>query len=523
MAATVQLSVQQQAIVEEGRTGNGSILIEALAGTGKTFTLLQLLRVLRGSTALTAFNNKIAEELEEKVTKAGITNARVGTCHKYGFEAVRKAMPGIRLEGKGKGRAGYYKFDKIAAQLNIPSEMQGFVKKAVSLAKQRAIGFLCAFNDREAWLDLVFHYSLDEALFGDEKNGHVEHDPVKREAYLRDALQFACKALKLEVKLAIEEKICNFDDMIYLPLVLGMEVQKYDNVLVDEAQDTNPARRELVKAMLKPNGRAIFVGDRNQAIYHFAGADNDSLDVIQREFACKTLPLTMTYRCAKAVVAVAQQFVPEYEAFETNNQGSYVEMDETAFDAIQLNPVEDAIICRNTKPLIDVAFGLIRRGIACRVEGKDIGKDLIKLVKRFERRSETLSELEDNLVQYRDEESDALNTQGKEMAAESLCDRVDTILAIIGFLPRHAEITNLIAKIDEMFEDTKAGEVSNKVLLMTLHRSKGLEWKRVFIWGRNKFCPSKRARTPDEVAQEAHLQYVGITRAIDTLVDVAVY
>lgn len=534
----MKLSPQQQAIVNEGATGTGSMLIEALAGTGKTFSLLELLRVLKGSTALTAFNNKIATELQEKVLKANLA-ANVGTCHKFGFEALRRAFPKVRIEGKGKGRIGYFKFDVIAEKLDIPLQMQRFCKDAVSLAKQRAIGFLVPFNDPQAWLDLVSHYGLDDLLFADPDaavadkgafrayEDHVrEHlDPAARDATIKEALQYACKALKLSVQMA--KDVIDFDDMIYAPLVLRVRFQQYDNVMVDEAQDTNPARRALVKAMLKPGGRAFFVGDRNQAIYGFTGADNDSLEIIAKEFGCKSFPLTMTYRCSKAVVKVAQGFVSEYEAFEGNSQGSYQHIDDGAFSQMindgALKVGHDAILCRNTKPLIDVAFRLIRKGIPCRVEGKAIGDDLIRLVNRFGKKCETMSDLEHFLTEYRDEETETLLAQGKEMAAESLTDRVDTILAIIGGMPRAAEISDLIAKIDEMFEDTVGEKPIQKIILMTAHRSKGLEFERVFVYGRNKYMPSRFARQQWQLDQETNLQYVAVTRAIDTLIDVSVY
>lgn len=527
------LSIQQGHIVEFGKNQRGSLLIKALAGTGKTYTLLELLKVLRGTTALTAYNNKIAAELDEKVTKAGIRTATVGTCHKYGFAAIRKAIPGIMLEGKGKGRAGFYKFDKIAEALDIPTKYQNFCYKAVSLAKQRAIGFLTPFNDADEWMNLVRHYDLAELLFDPEKTGKEKFedrflaavDAEGQEKIIKEALQYACKALKMNLTVTAEDKVIDFDDMIYMPLVMKMSFQQYDNVLVDEAQDTNPARRALVKAMMKPGGRAIFVGDDNQAIYGFTGADNDALEIIRKEFNCTVMPLTMTYRCAKAVVAQAKQFVPSYEAFDTNAEGSYSTISAANFDDTipTLKPGEDAILCRNTKPLVEMAFRLIRNQIPCRVEGKDIGKDLVRIIKKFERRCVTLNDMQECLENYRDEEITSLMAQGKEMAAESLEDRIDTIIVVIQSLDRNAGIIDLITKIDDLFDDTKEGEKVEKVILMTMHRSKGLEWKRVFLLGRNKYCPSRYARQDWQMAQEANLEYVGITRAIETLVDILVY
>ncbi len=58
--------------------------------------------------------------------------------------------------------------------------------------------------------------------------------------------------------------------------------------------------------------------------------------------------------------------------------------------------------------------------------------------------------------------------------------------------------------------------------LLTAHRAKGLEFPRVFLWGRNAFMPSKYARQDWQKKQELNLEYVALTRAMRTLVDVSV-
>jgi superfamily I DNA/RNA helicase len=56
------------------------------------------------------------------------------------------------------------------------------------------------------------------------------------------------------------------------------------------------------------SSRFVAVGDPHQAIYGFRGANSDALDKIVARFACRTLPLSVSYRCSKAVVAEAQKF-----------------------------------------------------------------------------------------------------------------------------------------------------------------------------------------------------------------------
>lgn len=545
MAATVQ----QQAVFFEVETGTGSILVEARAGTGKTWTLVEVMKIIRKmgmrlvrmpTVALAAYNNKISRELQQKVTKAGMDNAKVGTFHSFGFKAVRSVYKNVVLDERKK-------WDRIVLEVGIPLMFQSFAKKAMSLAKQRAVGYLSPFNCPKEWMYLVDHFDLEDLLteeddnineniaWGDDKmsGAYRGFEKASTEALkgtngndklVKEALGWACKALVKSVKIAHE--IIDFDDMIYMPLVGKMKIDQYDWVMVDEAQDTNPARRELAKLMLKDGGRAIFVGDPYQAIYGFTGADNDALDVIRQEFNAKTLPLTMTFRCSKAVVAVAKTLVPDYEAFEANADGAYVSVDQAQFDStgedgFTFEPGVDAILCRNTKPLIDIAFSLIRRGIPCHVEGKDIGKDLLKLVTRW-KSIKTCRALADKLEDYREREVAKLMAKKREMAADAVNDRVDTILAIMAGLGQHATVEHLKAKIDSMFSDTPEGEKPATVTLMTAHRSKGLEFPRVFLYGRNKFMPSKYARQDWQLEQERNLAYVAITRAIETLVEVKV-
>ena len=95
--------------------------------------------------------------------------------------------------------------------------------------------------------------------------------------------------------------------------------------------------------------------------------------------------MTTTFRCAKAVVDLAKAIVPDFRAADTNALGLVRAVSSEAFDKEEVPRLlpSDAIICRNTKPLVQMAYKLLGRGVACHVEGKDIGKDLLKLIDRF--------------------------------------------------------------------------------------------------------------------------------------------
>src|SRR5206468_6680674 len=86
-------------------------------------------------------------------------------------------------------------------------------------------------------------------------------------------------------------------------------------------------------------------------------------------------------------------------------------------------------------------------------------------------------------------------------------------------LSKH-NVADLIREIESLFGDEKDAKTKKVLTLMTAHRSKGLEWKRVFILGRAKFMPSSYAKKDWEKEQESHIEYVALTRAQEELIDV---
>lgn len=506
----MKLSPQQAAVVGWVQNGSGSALVRARAGTGKTTLLLQCMKHMTGTIAVAAFNNKISKEISAKAAAMGL-RATIKTFHGFGYSAWRNVFPAVKLSGTDRGQAGYDKADAIANKLEIPKSLRKFVRSAVSIAKQRCVGILCQIEDQAAWNAIVEDFSLEEEICDDFGQ---ELTTTQRLAMIPHGIEFSIKALKLNIEIAPE--VIDFDDMLFMPLYGKVKFFQNDWVLVDEAQDTNPARRMMARQMLKRSGRAILVGDEKQAIYAFTGADNDALDLVGAEFNCTEFPLTVTYRCPKAVVAHANRLVADYQAHEDAPEGEVLSMGETDFLKMELAP-SDAIICRNTAPLIDIAFGLLRRGVACKVEGKDIGKSLVKLLNRF-RKVKTIPALVDALTRYCDRETVLLREKKKNAQAASLEDRVETLLAIIeGMGKSAAKFSDVEEKIESMFEDTN-GNRKDMVTLMTAHRSKGLEFPRVFLFGENLYMPSPWARDAAALQQETNLRYVAYTRAEKTLV-----
>ena len=251
-------------------------------------------------------------------------------------------------------------------------------------------------------------------------------------------------------------------------------------------------------------------------------------DIIAREMNSETLMLTETRRCPKAVVTMAKVLVPDYVALDDAPDGIVREIQYATpgdnrnvklwFEGEELK-AGDAILCRNTKPLIEEAYALIKAGIGYMVEGRDIGAGLIALATRWAR-VKTLAALETKLGEYLDRETSKLMAKDKEEKVAAVEDRVGCLRVIIEAVRSKGgkDVDDVVRAINQLFGDTE-GDVK-VVILCTIHRSKGREWKRVFHLGRVKYLPSTYARRPEQIRQEENLEYVAFTRAMHEYVDI---
>jgi superfamily I DNA/RNA helicase len=179
---------------------------------------------------------------------------------------------------------------------------------------------------------------------------------------------------------------------------------------------------------------------------------------------------------------------------------------------------EDAILCRNTKPLVELAWYLIKRGIACRVEGREIGAGLVAMARRW--KVKTLDAFKHRVESWKDREITKYRAKGKEDMIQSVEDKADTILCIVGSLMAEGKtsVADFEAFVTNLFGDTKEGERAKILTLSTCHKSKGREWKRVYILGMNKYMPSRYAKKDWQMQQEHNLMYVAVTRSMGELV-----
>ena len=483
----MKLSKQQLAAVDAIKNGRQSIILSAVAGAGKTSTLIEMLNATDGSVAFCAFNKPIADEIQNRIEQKNINkNVRVGTVHSFGFGAVRRAFPNVALDDHKLRNIANEKFRGKHLSL------KEFVISSVRLAKETGIGAVVE-DTHKNWFDLFDRYNLWDLIpkeFTDDNAVVASQFLLKKSNETKDVIDFS--------------------DMIYIPILHNLKVWQYDYVFLDEAQDTNATRRKLIRMMLKPNGQLVAVGDVHQAIYGFTGADHNSLNLIQEEFCAKELPLSVTFRCPKNVVKVAKKYVDHIESHSNSPDGIVDEC--TIQELPNLVTQYDAIICRNTKPLIEVAYDLIRKKIPCKVEGRSIGEGLVKLATKWKCRN--VQQLTHKLNEYKENEIKKHKEKDNLQLCQMIEDQVESLYVFIDQCYLSDSITTLTDKIKEIFDDTQDKQI---LVLSTIHKSKGREFPRVFVLGMDAYSPSKWAKKDWELQQETNLVYVQVTRAMNHL------
>lgn len=503
----------QAAIIDRVRQAQSQrIGIEAGAGCGKTTILIEVLRELWGNTYFGAYNKAIANEIKAKVEAAKLmrNDLRIGTLHAAGLSAVRRMWPRTIISDdkvhdiiKDWRTARDPEFGKI----------ETFISRMVAFGRQNLIGVRHDPYDRKEWMRIVDHHYTDQDL-PDSYQGDFEG--------LERALDMTIEVLN-ECRRTCPDVI-DFEDMIYAPLAFNAQPFRQDWLLLDEIQDLNESRLELARRMLNTRGGFVGVGDNCQAIYGFTGAGADAMERVIKVFNCSRMPLNVTYRCPQSVVTYANTWMPNLRAHETAPLGVVRNVFTACLRCRDKDPLcpickgkqpkwfmrerpraTDAILCRRTKPLIATAFAMIREGIPCKVEGRDVGKGLRTLALKW--KTDDLDRLEELLVRFLRRELAKAKDAKSERRANETSDKVETLFVL---MDRSREkgghrIADLLNEIDDIFTD----DVSGVVTLCTGHKAKGREWVHVFILD----TPPINTQREWEEIQESNLKGVMATRA----------
>lgn len=466
-------SPYQLAIFDEVENGSGHLLITARAGCAKTTTIVEAANRLDGDAEILmcAFNKEIASELDRRV----LGHVRVSTLHSLGLKALTKAWSIGKLTPDPARERDLLK--KVMGRAYVDAEARTDLTTLTRMAKAFVV------EDDESLIRLMNKYDC----------APTTNDPEVLALYLRRAKDMLYESRKPSTTIS-------FDDMLYVPAYMNLSTGRFKYVFVDETQDLNVAQLMLARSSISPSGRLFFVGDGRQAIYGFRGADERVIPKIREMYQPKELKLTVTYRCPKKSVALAQRFVPDFEAAPSAPDGV---LESVSDKYMKENwAVGDFVIARVNAVLVSLCLEALADGIPSYMVGRDIGEGLMKLIRRS--KAETVEELVAWVREWQQAESQKLiAAEEDESKLVMITDKANCIIRLGREAGSMEDLTSLIKTL--FGEEKKGEEQRERLAFMSCHKAKGLENPRVWLID-NTFRPGRSL-------EEDNLYYVAITRA----------
>jgi len=451
-------TAEQQAILDAYRQG-GHLVVEALAGTGKT-TTLRMLAACSGSRrgVYIAYNKAIVREAEGRFPEG----VHVATAHSLAYQAVGRNYS-HRLAAKRQPAT------EVAKLLRVkPTDAGGAMLSPAMLVRlaNATIERFCHSAD----LTFTTRHLPAHAHSLGEPNEVLE--AVKPTAQ------------KIWTDLLDPRGRLRFTHDHYLKIwqLTGPRIPT-DYILFDEAQDANPAIAAVVAA--QHHAQLVYVGDRNQQLYAWRGA-TDAMDDIDGE----RLALTKSFRFGPAIADEANRWLrllgSPHQVVGHEPVGS------------RIGPVEqpDAILCRTNGTALGQILRHQEQGVPVGLAPGDrsAGADIRAFA--FAARDLMAGRGTDH------PELCAFRTWGDLL--DYLREDEDSDLQ------RMVNIINRIGPngvIDAMVN--LAPKEKAQVMVSTAHKAKGLEWDRVQV--ADDFAPPREGEQPDRA--ELMLAYVTVTRA----------
>ncbi len=590
------------------KTTEGPLLIMAGAGSGKTRVLTHRVAYLLDEKQVPSYNilaitftNKAAKEMRERVDRLIKEDANrmwISTFHSMCVRILRRDI-------------SYLGYDTSFSILD-PLDQQSVIK---DILKNRNLD-VKQHNPRSI-LSVISAY----------KNQLIKPDQAIQEAggFLDELYSQIYKDYQ---EVLYRNSSLDFDDLIMLTIelfekeasVLSYYQSRFQYIHVDEYQDTNHAQYRLVQMLADKYRNICVVGDSDQSIYKFRGADIQNILNFERDYPEATvIKLEENYRSTKMILDAANAVIDNNTERKPKNlrsnkgEGAKVEVnvsfsereegqavvrkvqelsDEYSYGDMavlyranaQSRAVEDAFVKSSIpykmvggmkfysrmeikdlmsylkviqNPFDDISFSRIinvpKRGIGAKTieklqahadqlnssiydairDADFLGipqKTVVKLVSLLEvldnlkEKSKylTMTELVDEVLKdtgYHD-----MLAQDKTLEARSRLENLEEFKTVTKEFDNEHPVQddNLFEFLSDMalVSDQDGVDDTVGVTMMTMHASKGLEYKVVFIVGLEEgVFPSKRVQFDDkELEEERRLMYVGVTRAMDRLI-----
>lgn len=450
--------------------------IQAVAGSGKTFTLTEFAKLLPIGEAniAIAYNKNIAEDFSRKFP----SNTQCSTLHSLGYNLIRQNSKRVICNER--------KVENI-----LKYKILGYDSKSKTFPDKESQAYFYDWKNEICQLVSLFkgkglRSSTDIPLLIDTLCMLYEIDKPFEVNLIQEIYDFSLD----------QTGVIDYDDMILFPAITNYEFPKFKNIFVDEAQDMNASQQLFIQKLCNTHGRLIVAGDTFQAIYGFRGASPESMLEFKMLFNPLELPLSISYRCSKAVVQEAKKIVFQIEAFEEAPEGLVSDCDISyLYENIK---DDDFVLSRYTAPLIPVYLKLRSLGKDVRIRGAKIVSALRDSYDSCKKKFSSCNP--STIEQY------ITYIEEKNWKPHRIKYQKDLLLILLEFaklLPSEEILSN----ITRAFSDSGLG-----ITLSTIHGVKGLEAPTVFLIDPDNL-PSPLAKQPWEIQQETNLKYVAITRA----------
>ncbi len=451
---------EQSAILDFVATRPENLMIRALAGTGKSATLLMIDQASQGPCLYLVFNTANAKE----ATKEFKSSTLVKTFNSIGHRVWANTCAHKIVLSKTKILDI---FRAIATEAPRPHAKEMWkvydsVKAGVDMA--RNLGYIPA-NHAKASASLCEDWDVWEAM--DETPSPLAKELIG---------EILLESIRQSYRGCVD-----FTDQCYMAGLFGGVYPRFPLVLVDEYQDLNPVQHHLLTKLCK-HSRQIGVGDDAQSIYQFRGAVVGGMSSAVDRFGMETMGLTVSFRCPSAIVNNVKWRVPDFKA---SREGGSVTHGRAIDD-------HSTVICRNNAPLLGQAMMMLYNGRSVNVAGVDIAKSLLHQMAKLGPEDMPRATALDAVESWEAAREAAGSKTGKDMAG---CMRV--------FLQRAKTLGGAIAIAKHAFEQ------SGTVSFVTGHKAKGLEWDRVYHL-EPKLCRDE--------GQDPNIRYVIDTRSRDQLI-----
>lgn len=531
---------QQRAVTSTGQP----LAILAGAGSGKTRVLTRRIahRALTGDAdprhvlALT-FTRKAATELDQRLRRFGLRDLpAAGTFHAVAYAQLRTAWAGAGrtpptlLDRKGR----------VLARVlgNTRRVTPGDLAAEIEWAKARLVG-------SDAYVGAVRAAGRQTAVDPERIAGwYRRYEEEKRRRGLVDFDDLLARCA---------------DEIDRDPSFAAAQRWRFRHLFVDEYQDVNPLQERLLRAWLGPRTDLCVVGDPNQAIYGWNGADAGYLrDVARHHPGAEVIELRDSYRSTPQVLAVAASVLAggtgrarPLRAHRGDGPipvvvGYRSDTDEAHGIARAVRGLHrpgrpwsaQAVLVRTNAQAAVIETALRRAGIPYRVRGgrrlldEPEVRDLLARLERFdEPLSTTLADLDVSLARWRGELTDdgavdgaaPTSAPGEPAPPTALGRRVEAFEHVVR-LGRELLAQDPVAAASALpgwlravlLDDTT--DTTDAVTIASFHSAKGLEWDCVHVAGLEVgLMPISHARTDAAREEEQRLLYVAVTRAAEVL------